>query len=630
MSALDFAVIAGFIIYSLASGLRARAQASQNLEEYFLAGRSVPGWKAGLSMAATQFAADTPLLVMGIIATAGIFGLWQLWIYGLSFLLIGHLLGPQWRRARLVTDAELSELRYAGGPALFLRGFKAVYFGTVFNCAVLAMVLLAATRIAEPFLPWEAWLPEPLFAAIRDLVEQSGLVLTLDRSDPVWALTKSTSNFISIGCIVAVTTTYSMTGGLRGVINTDVMQFFLMMGATAVYAVIAVSRAGGLGAVHEQIAVLAEQGRTALAASEITAFTPSRAYGVGLPLLAVFGLQWLIQMNSDGTGYLAQRIMACKSDRDARFATVVFTVAQVLLRSLLWVPLGLALLVLFPPTGDAGSELFKAEREMTFIRGMVEHLPVGALGIMLTGMLAALASTLDTHLNWGAAYWTNDLYKRLLCERVLKRNPNPRTLVWVARLSNLCILVLSVWAMKNLTSIQRAWQISLLLGAGMGIPLLLRWFWWRMNSWGEIAAIAVSAAGAPVALWLFTPEQTAHALLFMAGLSGLACVGACWVMGPEPEAVLRAFYERVKPVGFWGPYAEGGEGDGRRLFYQGLGSTLGMAFAIFSLLTGIGSALAGSEPPTWFPYTWAWRLGLVSLALVILWRRKFAARSIQV
>jgi solute:Na+ symporter, SSS family len=498
---IDFLIILAFIIYSLSSGLRARKQASKNLEEYFLAGRSVEGWKAGISMAATQFAADTPLLVMGLIATAGIFSLWQLWIYGISFLLIGFLMAPRWRNARVLTDAELSELRYSGKPALFLRGFKAFYFGTVFNCAVMAMVLLAATRIAEPFLFWGEWLPPSVFNSISQFVDFLGLNLTLETQGAAIALKNSTSNFISIGLIVAVTAMYSMTGGLRSVIDTDVVQFVIMIVSTAIYAWFAVSQAGGLDQIQNQIANLSAQGNLLLTPTQVTAFTPFRAFGVSFPLLAAFALQWLIQMNSDGTGYLAQRIMACKSDKDAKIATVVFTFSQILLRSLLWIPLGLALIVLFPPAAGMSEDLYKANRELTYIRGMVEYLPAGILGILLTGMLAALASTVDTHLNWGASYWTNDIYKRIICESILKVKPDPRSLVWVARLSNILVLIISIYVMTHLVSIQRAWQVSLMLGAGMGIPLLLRWLWWRMNSWAEIAAIAASLIGAPFALF---------------------------------------------------------------------------------------------------------------------------------
>ena len=195
LTPIDLGIFAAFLAYSIWSGLRARHVAAQNLEEYFLAGRTLPGWKAGLSMAATQFAADTPLLVTGMIATAGIFSLWRLWIYALAFLLMGFLLGGAWRRSGVLTDAELSELRYGGRMATTLRALKAVYFGLIFNCTVMAMVLFAATRIAEPFLHWGDWLPPPLFSPFVALVKGLGISLCASNDPAYWA-ERSASNLI--------------------------------------------------------------------------------------------------------------------------------------------------------------------------------------------------------------------------------------------------------------------------------------------------------------------------------------------------------------------------------------------------------------------------------------------------
>jgi len=225
LGALDAAILVAFAIYAIASGLRARRTASTGLEEYFLAGRSLSGWKAGISMAATQFAADTPLLVTGLIATAGIFSLWRLWIYALAFLLLGFVLAPSWRRAGVLTDAELAEVRYGGSGATWLRGVKAVYFGLVFNCAVLAMVLWAAKEIAEPFLLWHAWLPEGLFGGVRAFVEGVGIPFARESASDVDVWVRSADNLISIAALVGLTLAYSTTGGLRSVVRTDLVQF---------------------------------------------------------------------------------------------------------------------------------------------------------------------------------------------------------------------------------------------------------------------------------------------------------------------------------------------------------------------------------------------------------------------
>ena len=598
--------------------------AARNLEEYFLAGRSLPGWKAGLSMAATQFAADTPLLVTGIIAVSGIFALWQLWIYALAFLLMGFVLAGSWQRSRVITDAELTELRYGGRPAAALRLIKAFYLGTLFNCTVLAWVFFAAAKIAEPFLRWHEWLPTALFRPAVVFVERVGIPLTLARPDDPNVWTLSASNLISILVILIVTTFYSTTGGLRSVVATDVVQITVMLGGTLLFAALAVGQAGGLTAIHDEIETLfTDGGPTGIAPAEIRAFTPDRAKNASFAVLALFALQWLIQINADGTGYLAQRSMACRSAKDSKVAAVVFTLTQIILRSLLWLPLGLALLVLYPPDPTLPRELLQSDREGTFVRGMAELLPAGVLGIMVTGMFAALASTVDTHINWGSSYWTNDIYKRFICQGLLKKEPEPRRLVWVARGSNLLIIAIALIIMTQLTSINQAWQTSLLLGAGMGVVLVLRWLWWRMNAWGEIAAILVSAVMAP--LLLAFVEDEAVRLLAIAIVSTAAALTAVKLYGPESNDRLTAFYSRARPPGFWGPIAArlGLPDEGPRRLARALAATFVSGLSIFCLLVGAGSWLAQSPPPLFFPWRIPWILGLivVGLALCPVWLR---------
>jgi len=304
MSAIDAAIVGAFLIYVIVNGLRERGRASSGLEQYFLAGRSLSGWQAGISMAATQFAADTPLLVTGLVAMGGVFALWRLWIYALAFLVLAFLLAACWRRAGVLTDAEFAELRYPGRGAAVLRLFKALYFGTLFNCVVLAIVLLATTRIAEPFLLWNEWLPGPLFRVVEQLVAPIAGSLTATLPDDPMFAARAASNLISLVAIALVTLAYSTLGGLRSVVQTDVVQFAIMMVASVVYAAFVVHAAGGLGAMVERLhSVFAEgTGPVAMSADELLAFTPSAAHGVGALLVAVFLLQWLIQVNADGTG----------------------------------------------------------------------------------------------------------------------------------------------------------------------------------------------------------------------------------------------------------------------------------------------------------------------------------------
>jgi SSS family solute:Na+ symporter len=323
MTGLDIAIILAFIVYSLHCGFKNKKQASRNLEEYFLAGRSLPGWKAGLSMAATQFSADTPLLVTGIIAVSGIFFLWQVWIYALAFLMMGFVLASHWRRANVITDAELTEIRYGGTRALILRGFKAVYFGTIFNCVVLAWVFFAASRIAEPFLLWNEWLPSWLFCPFVSLVQAMCLKLTSAPPDAANVWIFSANNLISVLFILLVTTLYSASGGLRSVVNTDVIQICIMLISTLLFSVIVFMKAGGISGIHEKLHAIATADKLGgMQVAQVLAFTPDRAYNVTFMVMALFAVQWVIQLNSDGTGYLAQRSMACKDERHAKIAAI--------------------------------------------------------------------------------------------------------------------------------------------------------------------------------------------------------------------------------------------------------------------------------------------------------------------
>jgi solute:Na+ symporter, SSS family len=585
--AIDLTIVLVFVAYSIWVGFRSRVLASKDLGEYFLAGRSVRGWRAGLSMAATQFAADTPLLVMGMLAVSGAASLWRLWIYALAFLLMGFLLGGAWQRAGVLTDAEFTMLRYSARGAFALRILKAVYYGTVINCVVLAFVLVAAVRIFELFLPWDAWLPSGFYGLVASAVTATGIVIASGVSgiDPVVA---TVNNVISIVCMLTFVALYATSGGLRGVIATDILQLGFMMLGTVAYAWVAVAHAGGMS----QLLISLESLYGADAERFVT-FSP--ATDLLTAFLVVVSLQWFFQLSSDGTGYLAQRTMACANEREARTAAVVFTFVQIVVRSLLWLMIGLALLVIFPfDPGVVMDDRFVAERELTFARGMDELLPVGVRGLMLTGMLAALASTVDTHLNWGASYWSNDIYRGWWLERVARRAPRPRELVRVARLSNLLLVALALIVMSQLDSIQAGWHLSLLFGAGMGAVLVLRWLWERINLYCELAAILVSIAAAPVLLWTIDEEWLRLGL--MAGISTVAVVLAALLLpGTEPHR-LQAFYERVRPPGFWGEVAaRTGEDPAapRRRFTVGATAIGAAAVSVYGTLIGCAQIMVG-------------------------------------
>lgn len=578
---LDLAIVLAFVAYAVAAGWRARRRASRNLDQYFLAGRDVAGWKAGLSMAATQYAADTPLLSTGLVATGGLFVLWRFWIYGFGYILLGLVFAELWRRSGVLTDAELTELRYSGRGVLALRVLKAVYYGTVVNCFFLAMVLIAAVRIAEVFMPWHTWLPDGLYDPVAGAVGALGLTLGASVTGLAPAVA-ATNGLISILLIVVFVLLYSATGGLRGVVATDVMQFAFAMVGTVAYAALVLIEVGGPAALGTRLVELYGRAQS----EELLALLPEGA--ALFPFLAVIGLQGLFWISSDGTGYLAQRAMACRSDHDARLAGVVFSWAQILGRSLVWLVIGAGLLVIYPFTpAEAAADGFAAAREMTFVRGIDDLLPVGLRGIMLTGLLAALASTVDTHLNWGASYWSNDLYDRLLCRTLRGRTPDDRTLVLVARLSNVVILALALLVMVNLGSIQATWLVSLVFGAGIGGVLMLRWLWHRINLYSEVAAIAVSLLAAPLILAFVEAEWLRLALI--AGLSTGAAVAVTFVTPATDAATLCAFCARVRPVGWWPRALTGGRP--RRAFSMRLRLTLFMTASLFLALMGLARLL---------------------------------------
>ncbi|WP_312288922.1 sodium:solute symporter family protein [Stutzerimonas nitrititolerans] len=626
---LDLLIVLAFILYGLGSGLRARNKASQSLDEYFLAGKTIKGWKAGFSMAATQFAADTPLLVTGLVATAGIFALWRLWIYGLAFLLMAFVFAVCWRRAGVLTDAELTRVRYSGAGVTPLRLLKAIYYGTVINCVVLAMVLVAAIRIAEVFLPWHDWLPAGIYQPVVGFIAATGIQLgeSITGLEPAMM---SANNLISILLILAFTAMYSITGGLRAVVQTDVVQFSLAMIGTLAYAWFVIDAAGGLSGLTDRIVELygIEQ------ASKMLSFAPpANASDALMPFLVIIGLQWFFQMNSDGTGYLAQRSMACPTDRDARMAGLVFTWLQILLRSLFWMAIAIGLLVLYPFTpAEMEGAGFTAGREALFVQGIEELLPPGVRGLMLVGLLAALASTVDTHLNWGASYWSNDVYAGVVAPHVLKRKPKDRELVLVARLSNVLILVIAMIIMANLGSIQTAWFISLLFGAGMGSVLVLRWLWERINLYSELTAMGVSLITAPLLLYYLgtDPEGEWIRLGIMALVTTSAAILVTFITPATDDATLKRFYRRVRPFGFWGHAAAlnnvGGDVSvkalGRRLY-----AVAATAISLFTLLVGIGRLLFPA--PESSPVI-SWVCIATGLALIPLWLRMALSKDFDV
>lgn len=392
-------------------------------------------------------------------------------------------------------------------------------------------------------------------------------------------------NALDFAILFAFVALYSTTGGLRSVVRTDCVQLALMLGGTAAYAWFA---AGGLGSLTDRLAQLYGAER----AEQFTSFVPGAE--ALAPFVTVLPLQWIVQMNADGTGYLAQRTMACASDRDAERTAVTFTLLQVVVRSLLWLLIGLALLVIYPlPAGAALDKTAIATRESLYAVGVDQLMPAGFRGLLITSLLAAPASTIDTHLNWGASYRANDLYRGVLLERWLKRPARPHELVLVARLSTVVLLALSLWLMTLLGSIQTAWQISLLFGAGVGAVQVLRWIWERVNLLAEAASIVAPLLLAPVLPLTVTDDWLRLALLAMASL---AVVVLAALFGPTTESArLEASYRRVRPPGWWRTSAAA----------AGLDAAVPLGYLRWRLLSVLACAVS----------TYAWLVGLTDLLL---------------
>jgi len=557
----DWLVIAAYAFLTLALGLVFRKRASSSTEQYFLSGRSLPWWVLGTSMVATTFAADTPLAVTGFIREHGIWYNWFGWHYVLSQMLAVFLFSRFWRRAEVLTDNELIEKRYSGRPAAFLRGFKAGYFAILYNFIVLGWVLKGMGTVAEAVLGID-----PRLAVI------GGAVLALS---------------------------YALMAGFWGVVVTDVIQFGLAMAGSITVSVLAVREVGGVQELQERLVA------SPLFTENTLAFIP----GGGLSMesdffkfLVFVSLMWWASHNADGGGYLIQRMAAARDERHARGATLWFVVANNAVRYWPWIMVALVSLVMWP-TMPAG----KGE-EAAYPMVMLEVLGPGLLGLVLVSFFAAFMSTIDTHLNWGASYLVNDIYHRFI-----RPGASEKQLVLVAKLCVLGMMICAVIVAFFLSSIGKAWLFVWAMGAGIGPVLILRWFWWRVNAWSEIAALASSillAVGFEVAAAVqsgvdyrlfVTPVrvgslvlQTHHKALILVPFTIVVWLTVTLLTRPVDSLRLATFYAKVRPGGFWGPVARANPDvvcDGfrwSRLVVWLLGS-----LGVYGLIFGLGRLVLG-------------------------------------
>ena len=532
---VGWGIVGAYLLGTLVVGFLVAPAAGENRQSYFLANRNVPWWWAGASIAATTFAADTPLAITGLVATKGLSGnwMWLSWI-GVHALVVVYF-AERWSRVGVYTDAELVSRRYSGAPASVLRAMRAGLYGVVFNCIVLGWVLRAMVKIVSPFFHWEQWLPG-LFGAVASVW-------------PSDAALGTPSDAMTILVLLTIVGAYSTMGGIRGVILTDVFQLGLAIVGSAWFAWIAWDRVGGGAGVTTRLAALYGEDHAYLD------LWPSLAGGwAGAAQVGAlgFGLYLLVEsyanVPADGGGYLMQRLATTRSPRDARKAALTFLGIQYVVRVWPWFMVALAGLVLIP-IGHEATALGGAaaavghDRELAYPVLMGVLLPKAVLGLVLASLIAAFMSTVDTHLNWGASYVVTDLFLRV------RPDASDRMQVRVARSSVVVFAGVAALVSFGIDSIAQAWQWIAALGATLGPPTVLRWLWWRINASAELGAMAV---GLPVAFLLSLTDMPYElSLVAISGSSLLGVAAGTWFGRQTDPAVIASFVDTARPIGFW-------------------------------------------------------------------------------
>ncbi len=505
LSTLDWSLILGFFALSILIGVLAARKAGKGYAEFFLSGRTMPWWLLGFSMVATTFSADTPNLVTDIVRKNGVSGNWQWWAFLLTGMLTVFVYAKLWRRSGVDTDLEFYELRYSGKAAAFLRGFRAIYLGVFFNIMIMATVSLAAIKIG-------------------------GVMLNLTPMET-----------ILIASIVTVI--YSSMGGLTGVIWTDFFQFIIAMVGVigAAYVVLNLPEVGGLSTMLEHPNV-SDKLNVLPDFNDMNLLVPFLI----MPLAIQWWSVWYPGAEPGGGGYIAQRMLSAKNENHAIGATLFFNFVHYALRPWPWIIVALASLIVFPDF-DSLKQAFphipgdKINDDLAY-PAMLTFLPSGLLGLVVASLIAAYMSTVSTHLNWGSSYVVNDFYKRFL-----KPEASDKELVNVGRISTVVLMALSALLALALTNALQAFNILLQIGAGTGLIFILRWFWWRINAWSEIAAMIISFVVALVFEFGF-PEIPSHIKLISGvGITTVGWLAVTFLTQPTAHATLLNFYKLIKP-----------------------------------------------------------------------------------
>ncbi|MGE3526089.1 MAG: sodium:solute symporter family protein [Gemmatimonadales bacterium] len=501
MSGLDWGIVAAYLAGSLGLGLFVARRGARNLVEFFVGGRSIPWWLAATSMAATTFNVDTPLYVAGRVAQAGVAGNWEWWSFAFAHVLLAVVLAKLWRRAQVVTDMELTELRYGGRPAAALRATRAFLFAVPFNCISIGYGMLAMRKVLVGL------------GVLEHLPALPG--------DPrLWAIMP----------IVLIVLIYTAVSGLWGVVATDFIQYVLAMVGAVVVAAYALSEVGGLGGLRAGLVAAGHGNKLDLFPTGEDAL---------LPLSTFFGyvvIQWWAFRYSDCGGLFVQRLSSTASEREASRAAHTFNILNYVVRTWPWVMVGLVALLILPGLSDP---------ELAYPVLMVRYLPPGLLGIVFASLVAAFMSTVSTQVNWGASYLVHDLYGRFSGEQ------DDRTLMRAARWATVGLTLTAAGVSFFMDSVGQVFRFVILIGTGPGLVLLLRWFWWRINAWAEIAAMGAGLVLAVASLFVsFTFGQR----LALTAFGALAVwLPVMFLTPPESPEVLDRFYTRIRPAGAWGP-----------------------------------------------------------------------------
>jgi len=584
LTLLDWAVILGYLLLMLLLGLFFRRRSSRSTEDYFVSGRAVTWWLAGTSMVATTFAADTPLVVTGLVYTQGIAGNWLWWSFLPSGMMTVFLFARLWKRSGLLTDVQFAEMRYTGKPAAFLRGFRAIYLGLLMNCVILGWVTKAMTSIV-------------------------GSVL---------GKSETASLAICIFFLIPFTGFYVSLGGLWGVLWTDLFQFVLKMAIVIAVAYYGVKAAGGMSAMFAKLgAIRAVAGP---GASDITAMFPDFSRGLTaeaiwtLPVLTFLvhlGVQWWAfwypGSEPGGGGYIAQRIFSARDERHGLLSVLWFNIAHYAVRPWPWILTALAAAALYPGL---------AHPETGYMLVATTTMPHALRGILIAGFMAAFMSTIATQLNWGSSYLVEDFYRRFI-----RRDASEKHYVNISRIATLLLVAASAFVSAQLATISQGWEVVLEVGAGTGGVYLLRWYWWRINAWSEISAMATALVMTLVLhQWpLFganAPVAFAKTTLATTGVTTAVWVLVTLLTPAEPDDVLLRFYRKVRPhVTGWhriaalAPELPQTRDLGRNLLAWALGCAL-----VYAALFGVGKLCFGQIG------TGSLLMGLATVCALLLYR----------